>query len=277
MAERKQCEFQLIRYVPDPVKNEFVNIGVLLRAATGEQTVLRFTRDWARVLCLDPDADTHMLEALEIEIGHRLRSQPADHPKPILDLLERSLSNGVQMTETKGYLAESFLSGVEDLMRLYVDNPRRERKQRRGGRAALVAAMRTHFEAAGVWTLMRKHIAAASYTRPGDPLRIDCGYRNSKMKMFQAISLEGGVDEAKLLAFAAPGLMAGVKRVDKTELELTAIVESIGWPEGDNEPDEERSLRYDYARETMEHYSIRVLAADRLADIAETARVELKV
>jgi hypothetical protein len=277
MAERKQCEFQLIRYVPDPVKNEFVNIGVLLRAATGEQTVLRFTRDWARVLCLDPDTDTHMLEALEIEIGHRLRSQPADHPKPILDLLEGSLSNGVQMTESKGYLAESFLSGMEDLMRLYVDNPRRERKQRRGGRAALVAAMRTHFEAAGVWTLMRKHIAAANYTRPGDPLRIDCGYINSKMKMFQAISLESGVDEAKLLAFAAPGLMAGVERVDKTELELTAIVESIGWPEGDNEPDEERSLRYDYARETMEQYDIRVLTTGQLAELAETARIELKV
>ena len=53
MAERKQCEFQLIRYVPDPVKNEFVNIGVLLRAE-GEQSTLRFTRDWGRVRCLDP-------------------------------------------------------------------------------------------------------------------------------------------------------------------------------------------------------------------------------
>ena len=62
MAERKQCEFQLIRYVPDPVKNEFVNIGVLLRASAGEQSALRFTRDWARVLCLDPDAHTQMLE-----------------------------------------------------------------------------------------------------------------------------------------------------------------------------------------------------------------------
>ena len=122
----------------------------------GEQTVLRFTRDWSRVLCLDPEADTQMLEALEIEIGQRLRSQPADHPKPILDLLERSLSNGCQITETKAYLVESFLSGLEDLMRRYVDSPRRERKQRRGGRAAIVAAMRTHFEAAGVWTLMRK-------------------------------------------------------------------------------------------------------------------------
>ena len=68
MAERKQCEFQLIRYVPDPVKNEFVNIGVLLSAAGEEQRMLRFTRDWGRVRCLDPDADTAMLEALEIEL-----------------------------------------------------------------------------------------------------------------------------------------------------------------------------------------------------------------
>jgi Protein of unknown function (DUF3037) len=277
MAERKHCEFQLVRYVPDPVKNEFVNIGVLLRASAGEQSVLRFTRDWARVLCLDPDADTQMFEALEIEIGQRLRSQAADHPNPIMTLLEGSLSNSVQITETKGHLAESFVSGVEDLMRLYVDSPRRERKQRRGGRGTIVAAMRTHFEAAGVWTLMRKHIAAANYTRAGDPLRIDCGYRNSKMKMFQAISLESGVDEAKLLAFAAPGLMAGVEHVDKTELELTAIIESIGWPEGDNEPDEERSNRYDYARETMEQYEIRVLTTAQLAEVAETARVEMKV
>jgi hypothetical protein len=277
MAERKQCEFQLIRYVPDPVKNEFVNIGVLLRASAGEQSVLRFTRDWTRVLCLDPDADTQMFEALEIEIGQRLRSQPADHPKPIMALLEGSLSNGVQITETKGHLAESFVSAVEDLMRLYVDSPRRERKQRRGGRAAIVAAMRTQFEAAGVWTLMRKHIAAANYTQPGDSLRIDCGYRNGVVKMFQAVSLEGGVDEAKLLAFAAPALCAGVKRVDQAKLELTAIIEPIGWPEGDTEPDEERAARYKYATRTLERRRIRVLATDRLADVAQTARADLKL
>src|ERR1700721_1125583 len=107
MAERKQCEFQLIRYVPDPVRNEFVNIGVLLRASAGEQSVLRFTRDWARVLCLDPDADTQMFEALEIEIGQGLRSQPPHHPKPIMALLEGSLSNGAQITKPKGHRGES--------------------------------------------------------------------------------------------------------------------------------------------------------------------------
>src|SRR5580700_11060480 len=126
MMERKQCEFQLIRYVPDPVKNEFVNIGVLVRAE-GEQSVLRFTRDWGRVRCLDPDADTQMLEALEIEVGQRLATQPADHRRPIVGVLEDSLSNGIQITETKAYLAETFPAGLDDLMRRYVDTPPRGR------------------------------------------------------------------------------------------------------------------------------------------------------
>jgi hypothetical protein len=58
---------------------------------------------------------------------------------------------------------------------------------------------------------------------------------------------------------------------------LTAIIEPIGWPEGDNEPDEERGVRYQYARETMEQNLIRVLTTAQLPHVAETARVELKV
>ena len=273
MPERKQCEFQLIRYVPDPVKNEFVNIGVVLRA--GEQSMLRFTRDWGRVRCLDPDADTQMLEALEIEVGHRLRTQPANHARPILSQLQDSLSNGLQITETKGYLAETFLAGLEDLMRLYVDTPRRERIQRRSGRSALVAIMRTRFEEAGVWTLMRKQIAAADYTKAGDPLRIDCGYRNGAVKMFQAVSLETDAVDAKLLAFSAQSLREGVFRVEQAELLLTAIIEPIGWPEGDSEPGEDSTVRYKYAFDTMQEHQIRVLTTTDLPNIAQTARREL--
>ena len=103
-----------------------------------------------------------MLEGLEIEIGHRLRAQPSDHSKPIIDLLEGLLSNGVQISEAKAYLPETFLTGVEDLMRWYVEHPRRERSRRRGGRTAVLAAMRKSFEDAGVWTLMWKQIPAAN-------------------------------------------------------------------------------------------------------------------
>src|ERR1700744_127768 len=101
MSAVRQCRFQLIRYVPDPVKNEFVNIGVVLRGdeQSGEQGrdqgLVRFTRDWSRVRCLDPDVDTQMLEALESEVGERLRI-PASAQKPILDRFEDTLSNCLQ-------------------------------------------------------------------------------------------------------------------------------------------------------------------------------------
>jgi Protein of unknown function (DUF3037) len=277
MAQRTRCEFQLIRYVPDPVRNEFVNIGVLLRAAEGGQSMVRFTRDWARVRCLDPDADTQMLEALEIEVGQRLESQAVNHPRPIIAVLQESLSNGLQITESKGYLAESFLAGLEDLMGLYVDPPRRERNQRRGGRAALVAAMRTRFEEAGVWNLMRKQIPVSTYTKPGDPLRIDCGYKpNGLLRMFQAISLENDADDAKLLAFSALGLIDGVKRLEQAELELTAIVEPIRQVESEDLSDDRMAL-YRFGVEIMEEHKIRVMASSLLPGIAETARRELRV
>ena len=94
---------------------------------------------------------------------------------PLMRLLTESLSLGVQMTEPKAYLAESLPAGMEELMRLYVEPPARERVPRLSGRAAIQARMRMEFERAGVWELMRKRIAASEYTRPGDPLRIDAG------------------------------------------------------------------------------------------------------
>jgi hypothetical protein len=277
MAERKQCEFQLIRYVPDPVRNEFVNIGVLLRAPGDGQTGLRFTRNWGRVQCLDPDADTELLEALESEIGDRLRTQPADYPKPILGQLESSLSNGIQITESKGYLAESFLAGLEDLMRLYIDPPRRERRLHRGGRAGIQAAMRNRFEDAGVWGMMSKKIPASQFTFRGDPLKIDCGYRNGLVKMFHSVSLDSGLDDAKLLCFAAPSLFRGVKELEKIDLELTAITEPLIWPEGEGLPDAERTETSEAIDGLLKQHEIRHLTTADLDRVAARAREDLHV
>ena len=222
--QRRNCEFQLLRYVPDAVRNEFVHIGVILREpGTGEPVQVRFTRDWRRVRCLDPEADTAMLEGMESELRRALGEEPEGKLKQILS---ESLSLNVQMTEPKAYLAESMPAGVEELMRLYVEPPPRERISKLRGRSAIQAEMRGEFERAGVWELMRKQIRASEYTRPGDPLRIDAGYRpNGMIRMFHAVSLEPGVEMAKVLAFSAAGLRAGVERIEKASLELTAIIE----------------------------------------------------
>jgi hypothetical protein len=276
---RHACEFQLIRYVPDPVRDEFVHVGVLLwESEAGESAKprmeLRFTRDWRRVRCLDPDADTTLLEGTESELRRRLAD---DANGKFMRLLDESFSLNVQMTEPKAYLAESIPAGMEELMRLYVDPPKRERSQRLGGRASIQSAMRNEFEHAGVWDLLRKRIAASDYTRSGDPLRIDAGYRpNGTIRMFHAVSVEPGLELAKVLAFSAAGLRAGVERVEKATLELTAIVEPIAkMSEGDE--DSERRAMYRFGVETMEEAQIRVLTTADLGRVAETARRELRL
>jgi len=192
-------------------------------------------------------------------------------------IVDESFSNNVQLTEKKGYLAESLPAGIEDLMRIYVDPAKRERLPRLSGRAAIQTTMRAEFEHAGVWDLLRKRIPASDYTRPGDSLRIDAGYRpNGVIRMFHAVSLEPGLDLAKVLAFSAAALRNGVERVEKTDLELTAIVEPVSKVTGED-PDADRLATYRFGVETMEEARIRVLTTADLSRVAETARRELHV
>jgi hypothetical protein len=284
LPERVPCEFFLIRYVPDVVKGEFTNIGVVLReagSAGDASAVVRFTRDWSRVRCMDADADIGLLESLEGEIVERLRLGAAD-TKPVLALLGDTLSNSVQITEARASLAESMAAEIEQLMRMYVEPLKVKQERKRSGRAAIAGAMRNQFERAGVWGLMRKRIAASIYTRPGDPMKIDCGYRaelreasaNGIIRMFQAVSLEGDVEAAKGLAWSAPQLRDGVERVEKARLELTAVVEPL---RAISNAEDEAMERYRFGVEAMEREAIRVVTLNDLARVAETARAELRV
>ena len=286
--ERVPCEFFLIRYVPDVVKGEFVNIGVLLREAAREggalqSTQVRFTRDWGRVRCMDADADVGLLEGLEQEIATRLRAGvSARDPKGVLEVLEDSLSNAVQMTEPRATLAESLVTEMEQLMHLYVEPLKVARVKARSGRASIQASLRREFERTGAWTLMRKRVPAAMYTQAGDPLRLDCGYRSRPeraepegvVKLFQAVSLEGDLEAAKVLAYSAPQLREGVRRVEGTRLELTAVVEPLR-ALSPSEIEDEASERYAFGLSTMERQEIRVVTLNDLARAAATAQREL--
>lgn len=275
MADRIQCEFMLLRYVPDAVKNEFVNIGVMLReAGRVDTTLVRFTRDWSRVRCMDPDADTALLESMEAELAARVRDAGTGS-KPVMQLLEESLSTSVQMTEARGSLAVSVPAEMEQLMRMYVEPLREKVSRKKSGRAGIVAAMRKEFEQVGVWPLLRKRIAASQYTRPGDPLKLDCGYRpNGVIRMFQAVSLDGDLEAAKVLSFSSQKLREGVQRVENATLDLAAVVEPLRSVAPESGEAEER---YRFGVETMEEWGLRVLTTNDLSRAAETARRELRV
>jgi Protein of unknown function (DUF3037) len=269
MADLKQFEFFLLRYVPDAVKGEFVNIGLVMVGAAGEGAGfadVRFTQDWRRVRCLDPQADVEMLQAVERDIRGQL--QTVKDRESLLRKLEDSLSNLIQISSAKACLAKEPVLELASLAAMYLEAPKPGTKREASGRQRILGTMRDAFEQAGVWALLRKEIAAAQYTYKGDPLKIDCGYRpNGVVKMFQAVPLAGGVDAAKVLAFSYPEMAEGIRRVEGAAASLTAVVEN-----GLDRADE----AIGFALAVMQKSGIALAEAREMAGFAEVARRELR-
>jgi SOS-response transcriptional repressor LexA len=90
----------LLRYVPNVLSGEFLNIGLMMcDSILGEHSFadLRFRQDWSRVLQFDPDADVEVLAAVCSEISAQL--QDAADRAIVKRKLENSLANIIQMSD----------------------------------------------------------------------------------------------------------------------------------------------------------------------------------
>jgi len=267
VASRLQCRFFLLRYAPDAVKNEFVNIGLVLLPPAGSAEV-RFTHDWSRVRSLDPQADVEVLEAMETDLREKLREMNGDR-EFILRRIQDSFSNALQPTEFQGCLAESPTAEADELARLYLERPRRRQQRDLSARQAIFQKMRAEFESAGVWPLMSQNIAVSRYTRSGDPLKIDCGYSpNGTVKLFHAVALAADPNAAKILAFTFPQLREGIAKAEGKQAQLTAVIE-------DDLPANNDAVGF--ARETLEQYAIGIVPVGSMPDVAAQAAREMGI
>src|SRR5580700_8688049 len=117
MASFKQCEFFLLRYVPDVIKGEFVNIGVVLLEESADGfTGVRFIRDWRRARGIDPEVDVELLQSYEDELQRLLQSRlpevinyrgPMSRREWLLAEMQKSFSGNLELAEMKAVLTES--------------------------------------------------------------------------------------------------------------------------------------------------------------------------
>jgi len=290
MADFRQCEFFLLRYVPDVVKGEFVNVGVvLLENGGGGFTDVRFTRDWRRVRCLDPEVDIELLESYEAELRRLLQSRlpevinyrgPMSRREWLLAQMRESFSGALELAPMNAVLTESPPAELSKLAQAYLESAARGRRVQ-AGRRAIFNVMRDAFEQAGVWELMLKNIEVARYTRRGDPLKIDCGYRvpgpaasadfveaNGVIHLFHALSLATDVDSAKVLAFSYSDLREGLNAAEHAMSDMTAITE-------DGLDLQDAGVAFALA--TLQNNEIAIARVSEMPQIAERARVELRL
>jgi len=268
MPDKRQLEFFLLRYMPDAVKEEFVNIGVVMfepGKSSGFADV-RFTRNWNRVLCLDPGADIEFLQALERDLREQLQS--VKDSEYLLSKLRDSFSNLLLVSPTRGALVEEPVKEFEVVSKLYLENVHRPKRRVISGRERILAGMREEFEQAGVWKLLLHGVPVAPYTRAGDPLNFDFGYRvGDSMKFFHAVTLKASVDQAMMLAARYPAIASKMAEKNKVTPYFTAVVDDSL---------DKKNERIQFALEMMQESRIKVAAAAEMPQIAELARQELQ-
>lgn len=266
MAEKRQLELFLLRFMPHALRDDFVTVGLLLVEKDGGFADLRFTRDWRMLQCVAPDVETEWFELVENEIRGKLGS--LRRREDLLQLVDERFGPSLDVAPPKGVLTEDPAQEMEVLAEMYfAPVGRGERAQARTGRGTIVVAMREAFADAGVLELMQRDVDVVKYTGLGDPFRIDFGYRmGGAVKMFHAVSLVGSVDQALALAYRYSRIEAGMRQ-EQLQASLTAVVDQ-GLAL--------REERTEFAIGMLAQNSVRVRGVGEMAAVAEEVRRELR-
>lgn len=230
-VQLKPCSFFLVRYVPDIVRDEGLNIGLFLYSPQEEYLDCLFTDDFRRVRSFHPQADLDLLKDLPQHFEDEIRKRE-DRLADFVREMQESYSNLIQVTTPRTCLAADPQAEMQNLFARYVGSPlaatlaqdtRMRIKQR------LTDALSRH----GVLERVEKRIPAAQWTGAGDPFAFDFGYRplelggkpNGHIKLIHALSLRRDNDLAHVLA----NVMVNYVR-KKEPAELTAVVEGLPQP-----------------------------------------------
>src|SRR5260370_1368462 len=189
--------YRVLRYTPNLVRDEWVNIGVLVFDPQSGERRMRLIggpEEYARVRRLHPRAGEGLLRALRGGLENRVsaatplfngnaaeRSGSGQASVDWLKLLgkwDETLSNALQLAPQKGVHADDLDAETE---RLYADHVALQRGAGRVGAPGSRGAIRSYcaqvFKQARLWAPLPKMLPAAALTFSGDPMRSDYTHR----------------------------------------------------------------------------------------------------
>ena len=264
--KRLPCGYQVVRYAPNPLRDEWVNIGVVVFDTESGRVVRRLMEEpgeFARVRRLHPQADETFLRRLPEEFEAQLAGPNGDGLRQVARLND-TLANTVQLGPQHGLLAEDLDAELDRLYHVHVEPPHAERRfEDLSTRNAIRTRANQVFRSAGLWTRLERRIPVDEFTYAGEPLRMDYAYRRNGTRGFvQALPLGREPGQAKVLAFTADAIR---DKLAKTE--FLAVSET--------EPRPEENARHRFVTGLLKEHDIPVVPLGRLAEWAQRMRPSL--
>ncbi len=273
--------YHIVRYTSDIVRDEWVNIGVLLfdpRTADLRLRLIEGQDEFARIRRLQPRADEdvihQMREHLEDRLATHLKNEQAERSEPVtasdaldsmLQKWNATLANGVQLAGQKGVYGRDIDSEMERLYSEHVALPRREVRIGAPGTRSVVRQYCSQvWRQAQLWNLIERSVRVTDFTFPGDPMRLDYGYRKNGARGFvHTLSVSRAPSDCKALAYTAERI---AKRAPFPS-EFTAVT--------DVELQPELNQRHRFVRDTLRDAGVETLSMSAFATWVPKLKAQL--
>lgn len=224
-SKPKECSFFLVRYVPDLVRDEVLNIGLFVHSPQERYLGCLFSDDLRRVKRFHPQADLELLRELQQHFEAQI-DEYTDDLDAYVRVMQESFSNLIQVTTPRTCLLRDPQTQIQDLFERYV-GPRLSGPAPPDTRLRIKQQLTTAFVRAGVWERLEKRVPVERWTQKGDRFTFDYGYQalvaegkaNGHLKFVHALSLKRDSELAKVLVYT-------LDRVRRREAaDLTAVIE----------------------------------------------------
>ena len=258
------CTFRILRYVPNLVRDEWMNIGVLLVDPVGRlhARVLEEESQYALLRRLYPAVDVAVLRALEADLLSK--AAQAGGGAAVLAALDETLSNALQMSPQKAVLTTNAEAELERLFHDQVE-PSAYRAaaagEREHNRASIRYRARQIFERTNINGRLRFGVKVEEFTAAGDPFRLDFGWQNGTRGFLHSVALGRDPGQAKVLAYTAAAVREKIP-----DAEFTAITEV---------PPQRGTTGHQFTMSLLESSNIQVVPLAELDRYARTLRTRL--
>jgi len=273
--------YHVLRYASNLVRDEWVNIGILLFDPLTGHLRLRIVEsqdEYARIRRLHPRADEDAIRQLRDHLEDRvdtfLRNNRTEQETPmspgealqtIIDKWNSTLSNGIQLARQVGSYADDLDLEIDRLYSLHIAPPRRESRVGAPGSRAMVRQYCSQvWRQAQLWNRIERAVRVSEFTFSGDPMRLDYGYRRNGTHGFvHTLSVSRAPADCKLLAYTAQRIATRIPS------EFTAVT--------DIELQPDHNERHRFVRDTLRDAGIESLDMSSFATWVPKLKAQLRL
>ena len=242
------CRYVIARFVPDPIRDEPINIGVILQCSSRKYASCRFLDDYRRIARLGPNIDVSLLHDFSDDFKLRIDSfskpyeqpfipEPQEHQSVIEDAFLNELvneyGNRFQFTAPRPVLSDNLTAELTHLFDLFVADKRNlPRSPQRVTHSRIREHLYTMFNK---YELIGKEKIQYQFSCRGmvkeDGYTFDFGRENGNISIYQSVALDASQEDEKIdRAYILKGRVEDVRTLalkNRKKVDAYAITYSL--------------------------------------------------